>query len=418
MQAVKKESIDSYELEVKINKSDDSLKKLYIVCLVCFVFMVIEVIGGYLANSIAIMSDAAHLFSDLLGFVISIISIYIARRSANSSMSFGYHRAEVIGALTSVLIIWGLTLWLIYEAALRILNPSEVDGKTMLIIAILGLAFNIVMGLILTFEGIDHGMHHHDHDHGHGHGHDHGHSHSHHHDHEHGHGHGHHEHKKCSSKKILDFSKNDTEVALIEKPEGACCGETPDVEKHNDHNDHHHDHHDLHSNPDTVDPEFFGSHSHGGDVNVRAALIHIIGDAVQNIGVIIAGAIIYYKPNLVIVDSLCTFFFAIIVFLTTVRILKDCLKVIMEGSPIDNIERLEKRLRSIESVKDIHDLHVWSLSVGKLSLTCHLVADNPKETLKLATDLIKKKYGIDHITIQIEEPENVEFSNSCRQTLH
>ena len=134
--------------------------------------MAIEVTGGYLANSIAIMSDAAHLLSDFLGFIISIVS----RRGATHQMSFGYHRAEVIGALVSVTLIWGLTIWLLYEATYSISHRSDVNGLIMLITAVIGFLFNIVMGLVLAYEGIDHKLHHH-HDHGEDDEHDHGHVH-------------------------------------------------------------------------------------------------------------------------------------------------------------------------------------------------------------------------------------------------
>jgi len=87
-------------------------------------------------------------------------------------MSFGYHRAEIIGALVSVNLIWGLTIWLLYEATLRIVTRTEVDGLIMLITAIIGFVFNIVMGLVLAYQGIDHNLHHHHHgdeEEGHGH---------------------------------------------------------------------------------------------------------------------------------------------------------------------------------------------------------------------------------------------------------
>lgn len=78
--------------------------------------MIIEIIGGAIAHSMAIMTDAAHLLSDFSGFLISIFSIWIGTRPASSNMSYGYHRAEIIGALGSVILIWGLTIWLIWEA--------------------------------------------------------------------------------------------------------------------------------------------------------------------------------------------------------------------------------------------------------------------------------------------------------------
>lgn len=94
------------------------MKKLLIVSILCISFMIVEIIGGALAHSMAIMTDAAHLLSDFSGFLISIFSIWIGTRPASNNMSYGYHRAEIIGALGSVMLIWGLTLWLIWEAVL------------------------------------------------------------------------------------------------------------------------------------------------------------------------------------------------------------------------------------------------------------------------------------------------------------
>ena len=383
------------------NKSDDkdeNLRKLYIVSFICLIFMIIEIIGGYLANSIAIMSDAAHLFSDFLGFVISIVSIKIAKRQATNHMSYGFHRAEVIGALVSVTLIWGLTLWLIYEAINRIINPSPVNGGTMFIVACLGLLFNIVMGLILLYEGIDHGHSLHAHDHNeHNHSH-HEHSHSHH---EHNHNH---DHDKETTHNSKSNSKNNIYVELTEKKD---INEDEKQEHLLSENTHRRKHSKAHSHK-------HHNHSHE-NINVRAALIHIIGDAIQNIGVIISGAFIYFKPEWVIIDALCTFFFALIVFMTTIRILKDCVSVIMEGSPIENIEKMEDDLYEIEGVIEVHDLHVWSLNLGKMIMTCHLVSTNPQVSLNKACEMIHEKYGIDHSTIQVEEKMENQL---CKQTIH
>ena len=122
--------------------------------IVCLFFFFIEIVGGWLANSIAIMSDAAHLLSDLFGFLISILSILISRKSASSEMSYGYHRAEIIGALVSVTLIWGLTVWLLYEATLRLITPPKVEGYIMVIVAVIGFLFNLIMGVVLTYQGI------------------------------------------------------------------------------------------------------------------------------------------------------------------------------------------------------------------------------------------------------------------------
>jgi len=118
-----------------------------------------------------------------------------------------------------------------------------------------------------------------------------------------------------------------------------------------------------------------------------------------------------------IADSICTFVFSIIVAFTTVRILKDCVSVIMEGSPLDmNIDKIGIDLSNIVHVVQVHDLHVWSLSVGKVSLSCHMLSKNPQESLRVATNLLRKKYKITHATIQVEEFESK--NDFCKQDLH
>ena len=316
---------------------NDAMKKLFYVSFVCLIFMCIEIIGGYLANSIAIMSDAAHLLSDLFGFVISIISITISKKVATNTMSFGFHRAEIIGALVSVTLIWGLTLWLLYEATVRIINPVQVDSIIMIIIAVIGFLFNVIMGIVLSWNGIGHVhiMHNH---------------------------------------------------------------------KHDDEHEHEHDDDDEHD------------HKKNKNVNLRAALIHVIGDALQNIGILIAGIIIYFFPSYNIMDPLCTYIFSIIVGFTTISILKDCISVLMEGVPMEtDLNSIEKDLKNINGVIDIHDLHVWCLSIGKISMSCHLSCKNPQKTLVVAHKLLKKKYKISHTTIQVED---VKRDINCRHSLH
>ncbi len=331
------DSLSSEQENHHHHDQNDAMKKLFYVSFVCLIFMCIEIIGGYLANSIAIMSDAAHLLSDLFGFVISIISITISKKVATNTMSFGFHRAEIIGALVSVTLIWGLTLWLLYEATVRMINPVQVDSIIMIIIAVIGFLFNVVMGIVLSWNGIGHVhiMHNH---------------------------------------------------------------------KHDDEHEHEHDDDDEHD------------HKKNKNVNLRAALIHVIGDALQNIGILIAGIIIYFFPSYNIMDPLCTYIFSIIVGFTTISILKDCISVLMEGVPMEtDLNSIEKDLKNINGVIDIHDLHVWCLSIGKISMSCHLSCKNPQKTLVVAHKLLKKKYKISHTTIQVED---VKRDINCRHSLH
>jgi len=139
------------------DKESEDLRKMFYTVGICIVFILCEIIGGLIANSLAILSDAAHLFSDLSGFVISILAMIIGKRKANSSYTFGYYRAEVIGALISVITIWILTVILVHEAYGRLINPTQIDSKAMLITAILGLICNLSMMSVLHSSGHSHG---------------------------------------------------------------------------------------------------------------------------------------------------------------------------------------------------------------------------------------------------------------------
>jgi len=109
-----------------------------------------------MANSIAIFTDTAHLAADLIGFGLSIIALRLSRRKATNELTYGWQRLEIISTLISTIFLVVITIWLVIEAIDRIKNPSsEVLGKEMLIIAIIGLFFNFVKIKILS-QGGDH----------------------------------------------------------------------------------------------------------------------------------------------------------------------------------------------------------------------------------------------------------------------
>ena len=133
-----------------INPVDDSIdkvarRKLIVACLLCSSFMMVEVVGGYLANSLAIATDAAHLLTDLAGFLISLFSLHLANRPSSFRMSYGWHRAEVIGALTSVILIWVITGILCYMAVQRIITKNyEIEAEIMVTTATIGVIVNLM----------------------------------------------------------------------------------------------------------------------------------------------------------------------------------------------------------------------------------------------------------------------------------
>ena len=193
---------DDPKFKNKLKQSQKVLGKLYLVTFICFAFMIFEFIGGWISNSVAIMTDAAHMLSDVAAFFISIMSIHLAGRAPTETKSFGFLRTEVLGALTSIIFIWALVIWLVIEASFRVHDilhheGFEIDAGTMLVTAVISLICNIINLVALghcSWSGIGsdgdnmldsvtsvfkpHGGHCCSHDHGHGHGHGHTHDHA------------------------------------------------------------------------------------------------------------------------------------------------------------------------------------------------------------------------------------------------
>lgn len=117
---------------------------------VTIVFMVVELVGGYLANSLALISDGAHMLTDVGALLLTLFVLWLARRPSNDTMSFGYHRAEILGALGSGLAIWVIAGFLIYEAIARMQAPPEVNGPIVFFVAAFGLLANLVSMRMLS----------------------------------------------------------------------------------------------------------------------------------------------------------------------------------------------------------------------------------------------------------------------------
>ncbi|XP_066986585.1 proton-coupled zinc antiporter SLC30A2-like isoform X1 [Macrobrachium rosenbergii] len=315
--------------------SRKAMTRLIIACCLTTLFMIGEAVGGYLANSIAIMSDAAHLLSDLTSFIVSLVAIFIGMQPASRKMNFGYHRAEVLGAVVSVLMIWLITGILVYAAVERVTSMDfEVESDVMIIVSALGVVINIILGVVLhTGSG--------------GHGHSHG-----------GHGHSH----------------------------GGSSEQQPA--------------------------------SSGTNVNVRAAFIHIIGDLLQSIGVLIAAYIIKFYPEYKIADPICTFIFSVLVIITTIPIMRDLSHVLMEGTPHGtDYATVSNNLMTIQGVKMVHSLHIWALTLDKNACSVHLAisAETDHDTvLRDAQRIIRSRHHIYQTTIQVERYEPLQM-DSCQQ---
>ncbi|KAI9321633.1 cation efflux protein [Dichotomocladium elegans] len=299
-------------------------RKLLFATALALIFFTTELVAGYFANSLALMSDAFHLLSDVASFIVALAAIYLAEKPATKRHTFGFHRAEVIAALVSVFTIWILTAFLVREAVERVKHPQEINAKLMCMTAAIGVVVNVIHG--------------------------------------------------------------DEEHARHEHGNGEPVVKPPHKE---------------------------------ANINLRAAALHVIGDLLASIGVLISSIILIFKPKLTIVDPICTFIFSLLVLYTTYHLVRDSLAVLMEGTPghID-LDAIQKTLQEIPGVTAVHDLHVWTLSPGKSSLTAHItIARNADisydEVLARGQRIVCDRFGVHHSTIQVES-EQAGFTSHCR----
>uniref|UniRef100_A0A3P8UV03 Probable proton-coupled zinc antiporter SLC30A3 n=1 Tax=Cynoglossus semilaevis TaxID=244447 RepID=A0A3P8UV03_CYNSE len=316
-------------------------KKLYIASGVCLIFMIGEVVGGYLAHSLAIMTDAAHLLTDFGSMMVSLFSLWISSRPPTKTMNFGWHRSEILGAFISVMSIWIVTGVLVYLAVERIVrNDYEIDGHVMLVTSGCAVIVNIIMAYILHHSTTFH-----------------------------------------------------------------AHGSVPP----------------RHIDEDGRSPV---NHSHAllsghGNTSVRAAFIHVVGDLLQSVGVMVAATIIFFRPEYKVADPICTFLFSVFVLCTTLTILRDVFRILMEGSPKGiEFNSVKEVLLSVKAVKSMHSLHLWALTLGQALVSVHLAVEegaDPQSVLHEATELLHTKFGFHSITIQVElYSEDMSHCSHCQ----
>ncbi|TRZ01972.1 hypothetical protein DNTS_024150 [Danionella cerebrum] len=295
------------------------MRKLGFAALLYFLFMVGELVGGYMANSLAIMTDALHMLTDLIGIVVSLLALWLSAKPPTNRFTFGLHRLEVLSAGISVLLIYILTGVLVNEAAQRTIHQDfSIDGDVMLITAAVGVAVNLLMGFLLNQTG-----HLHSHGHGHSHGptaHGHGHSHG---SPGHGHAHGSHSH-----------------------------GQAP-------------------------------SEQGQSSLAVRAAFIHALGDLVQSIGVLIAAYIVRFKPDYKLADPICTYLFSVLVLFSTIHIIRDTSIILLEGVPrhidVSAIRSDLLKLQHVESVEELKARRLLMTSHGITNCTVQIQTQRERE---------------------------------------
>ncbi|UCC33831.1 MAG: cation transporter [Candidatus Bathyarchaeota archaeon] len=261
-------------------------------------FFIVELIGGFLTNSLALLTDAWHMLNDVLALVFALIASWLALRPITMKRTYGYYRAEILAAFLNGIFLWVIVAFIFYEAFQRFLQPAEVESLNMLIIAIFGLVANGLSALTL-------------------------------------------------------------------------------------------------------------SKSREESLNVEGAFLHVVADTLGSVGAISAGLIMFFT-KWYYADALISMMIGALIFYSSGKLIRDSLNVLLESVPSHiDVNAMERRILEVEDVKGVHDLHVWCITPTKMCcMSGHVVVNAEADRKKLITTLmglLKKEFGIDHTTIQLED---------------
>lgn len=147
-----------------------------------------------------------------------------------------------------------------------------------------------------------------------------------------------------------------------------------------------------------------------GDINTRAALLHVFGDLLGSIAALLSGAVIYFTGWLP-VDALLSFLICALILYSTLRLLREALRVLMEGVPLNiDLNDVGRNLAALPGVISVHDLHIWTPASGAPALSAHVVVEalgNWMQTLEALRTLLSTRYGIEHVTLQPETRDGI-----------
>jgi cobalt-zinc-cadmium efflux system protein len=268
----------------------------------------LQVAGGIVANSLGLLSDAAHNLSDVVALGLSLWAVRLGRRPATPRRTFAYKRAEILVAMFNSAVLVAISVYIIVEAVRRLLDPQPVKGLWVIGFAAGGLVINGLAALLLR--------------------------------------------------------------------------------------------------------------SHGHDLNLRSAFLHLVGDAVTSFGVMLSGLVVYlWDWNYA--DAIVSILVSLWIGREAVTIVRSTVNVLMEGTP-EGVEfaEVERAMLAVAGVKGVHDLHIWSISSSHLALSAHLEIDDATlsqagSLVATVKDVLAREFGVGHVTLELEPVGGECAGSSC-----
>lgn len=263
-------------------------------------FMIVEVVGGLLANSLALLSDAGHMLSDAGALALALAAQRMAERPRTRERTFGFRRAETLAALANATALAASSVIIVVEAVRRLGDPHSIHGGWMLGIATVGLGVNLASAWVLSR----------------------------------------------------------------------------------------------------------GRESH--NVNVRAALAHVLADAAGSVAAMIAGVAILFA-GWMWADAAMSLLIAVLIAAAAWRLVRTTSRVLMESAPAGlDVAQLERTILDTRGVASLHDLHAWTIEEGFDAVTVHVVLEPGAHGVEVAGEVsgaVQRAHGVAHVTVQPEAPD-------------
>jgi len=267
------------------------------------VIMVLEIAGGWWANSLSLMSDAGHMLTDALALGMALFAVTVACRPATARKTYGYYRVEILTALSNGVVLVVIALVIFYEAWQRFLAPQPINGPVVLVVSAVGLLANLAGMWILSRA-----------------------------------------------------SRN---------------------------------------------------------LNVRAARMHVVSDALSS-GAVLAGGALIMATSWYQVDAMLSFIIGVVILVGAYHILKETVDILLESTPMDlELSEVCRAIERIDGIQGVHDLHIWSITSGMTALSGHVTLDSVSmarsdDLLNCIKEMLRQRFHIEHTTIQVESESYAE----------
>lgn len=356
-------------------------------------FFLVEIIVGYATNSMALVADSFHMLSDIMSLIIGFFALRYSKRSQRTERNtFGWQRAEVLGALVNAVFLIALCFSILVESLKRLVEVESIHNPVLvLIVGTLGLLINVV-GLILFHQ--------------HGHGHSHG---------GHGHSHGGSVQNGTELNELIQVQNGSNGVD--QKSTGSQSGSEEDENEMNS---------DV-SNGLVPETEVYLSGKNGtvhtvvtkskgsnmkvkssAQLNMRGVYLHVLGDALGSVIVIISALIIKFASGkwTIYVDPAMSMLMVFLILKTSIPLMRESSLILLQTVPTHiKIKEVQDRLLDhVEGVLSVHEFHVWQLAGNKIIASAHITCRSPDEYMGIANK-IKRFFhneGIHSTTIQPE----------------